>query len=304
MPRRKRKRNLEEQWAHERAVWKAQDRAWAKESKKYERMFSSPTTKARKRRISHSKRRQQTALVPYDKLPPAVNVPNPPLDASSLIFAVMIMVGIILMFFGGTYVLIGAAMIFVSPVLLIIVGLLLPRRYEPPIEREHAEDAVIPDQFMQLEPAHTLSPAEFENEVALVLEQIYPVKAKRTGGMGDGGIDIELYDLETHTRRVIVQCKRYLPNRAVPPSEVRDLDSCRRRTGVRQALLVTTGRFSEQTQRDAKSWGIDLMDGTKFEEARTSAYRKLYPPTPPPALPTPTDPIQQQLEDRHERLGL
>lgn len=37
MPRRKRKRNMEEQWAHERATWKKQERAWRKQDEAWAR---------------------------------------------------------------------------------------------------------------------------------------------------------------------------------------------------------------------------------------------------------------------------
>lgn len=299
MPRRKRKRNMEEQWAHERAIWKKQERtwrkqdeAWARESKKIEKMFAPP--KPRKRRSS---RHRAGSASP--RLKSHTTSQESSADLLSAISTLMFFGGIVFLLGGSSYILIGAGLIIGGPALQVIAARHASLHR---IQRLYAEDTSEPQPSTQVKPAHTLSPSDFENEVAWVLEQLYPVKAKCVGGMGDGGIDIELYDVESQTRRVIVQCKRYLPNRTVPPSEIRDLDSCRRRTGVRQALLVTTGRFSEQTQNEAKSWGIDLMDGAKFEEARTAAYRKLYPPA--PALPTPTDPIQDQLDERRERLGL
>jgi len=287
---------MEEQWAHERAVWKAQDRAWTKESKKYERMFSSPKSRRRKSRRSSSSSHSSSSGS------------GSALTSPLFYFMLSSLVGVILMGAAAKGDWLALIFCILSFSITVEIFLYLLRKEFPliPISTKsempaYAVDAPEPEPERVLTPSHQLSPLEFEKEVALVLEQLRPVKAKLVGGMGDGGIDIELYDLETQTRRVIVQCKRYAPNKAVPPSELRDLDSCRRRTGVRQALLVTTGRFSDQTRQDAKSWGIDLMDGAKFEEARMAAYRKLYPPA---SVQIPSDPIQDQLDERRERLGL
>jgi hypothetical protein len=124
--------------------------------------------------------------------------------------------------------------------------------------------------------ASKLSPKEFEREVARVFELLYPVpiNAEVLGGAGDGGIDIKLYD-KTGTLLGIIQAKKHDEQKALSPSFLRDLDSCKRRLGVRRAFLVTTARFSVDTSQQAKAMGIDLVDGTTFEKMQKLADAKV-----------------------------
>jgi restriction endonuclease Mrr len=115
-----------------------------------------------------------------------------------------------------------------------------------------------------------LSPSDFEKEVGWVFARLFPVKPQLVGGIGDGGIDLNLYDT-SGTLVGIVQAKRYGANKTLKPSFLRELDSCKRRLGVRRAFLVTTAQFSAETRQQAKDMGIDLVDGKLFEEWRAKA---------------------------------
>jgi hypothetical protein len=125
----------------------------------------------------------------------------------------------------------------------------------------------------QLVPAARLTPTQFEREVAWVFSQLMPVKPQLVGGAGDGGIDIKLY-ADTGTLVGIVQAKRFNERQALNPSFLRDLDSCKRRLGVRRAFLVTTARYSPAVCEQAKEMGIDLVDGPLFEKWRKQAHEK------------------------------
>ncbi len=121
-------------------------------------------------------------------------------------------------------------------------------------------------------PAHELSPEELENEIAWILQTLSKTgRAELTGGQGDEGIDIKLFD-QAGMLKTIVQVKRLRPDAYCKPTHLRDLDSCRRRLGVSKALLATTGRFSQKTTEDAATWNINLWDGAKIEEYRKKAY--------------------------------
>lgn len=124
-------------------------------------------------------------------------------------------------------------------------------------------------------PAHQLSPSGLENEIAWIFETLNPShRAEITGGIGDEGIDIKVYD-KTGMLKGIVQVKRLQPGAFCKPTHLRNLDSCRRRLGVANALLATTGTFSTKTRDQAKAWNISLWDGEKLGEYRQRAYQKI-----------------------------
>lgn len=127
-------------------------------------------------------------------------------------------------------------------------------------------------------PAHQLTPSQLENEIGWILETLgKQSRVELTGKAGDQGIDIKIYDSEGMLR-TIVQVKRLSPNAYCKPAHLRDLDSCRRRLGVGNALLATTGKFSSESRRHAQEWDIHLWDGTAIEEQRKKAYAKTETP--------------------------
>jgi HJR/Mrr/RecB family endonuclease len=117
--------------------------------------------------------------------------------------------------------------------------------------------------------AQTLTPRDFEHEVAWVFNTLTPYKAIVNGGAGDGGIDIKI--INNNRLFAIVQCKRYDASKALPPQFVRELAAVRQRAQVGTAYLVTTAYFSDATRAEAKQFGIRLIDGQKFAEMRERA---------------------------------
>ena len=120
-------------------------------------------------------------------------------------------------------------------------------------------------------PAASLTPAQFEEEVAWVLGNWFGLRAEVVGRSNDGGIDVKLYDTGG-TLISIIQAKRYHENAALNPSFLRDLDSVKRRMGVANAYLVTTARFSEAVQQQAEEMHIYLVDGQLLESWRQKVY--------------------------------
>ncbi len=122
-------------------------------------------------------------------------------------------------------------------------------------------------------PAVTLSSSEFEQEVAWVFGSLFGLQAEVVGKSNDGGIDVKLYD-PGGTLVAIIQAKRYDEKKALSPSFLRELDSCKRRMGVARAYLVTTAHFSPLMRQQAQEMHIDLVDGSTFEEWRQQAYAR------------------------------
>ncbi|WP_078959804.1 restriction endonuclease [Streptomyces sp. NRRL B-24085] len=95
---------------------------------------------------------------------------------------------------------------------------------------------------------------EFEELVAGLCRRDGCTEVRRVGGAGDNGADVlgRLPD----GRTMVVQCKRYAPNRAVPNRELRDLLGARVHFRADVAVFVTTSRFTGPSERFAVEHGI------------------------------------------------
>ena len=90
---------------------------------------------------------------------------------------------------------------------------------------------------------------EFEELVAALCRRDGCTQVRRVGGAGDNGADVlgRLPD----GRTMVVQCKRYAPNRAIPNRELRELLGARLHFGADVAVFVTTSRFTGPSERFA-----------------------------------------------------
>lgn len=100
-----------------------------------------------------------------------------------------------------------------------------------------------------------LSPSEFEQRVALLLEDLGWKQVTVRGGSGDRGVDITA---ERDGLRFIIQCKRY--NKPVGPSYVRDLVGALQIQQADRAILVATSAFTRQSQLEARGQAVELWD--------------------------------------------
>lgn len=114
-----------------------------------------------------------------------------------------------------------------------------------------------------------MTPRDFEHEVAWVLNTITDYKAVPVGGAGDRGVDVKVY---RGSKLVgIVQCKRFTTKSPVAPGHIRELSTVKNQFGVKTAYLVTTSRFTPDTEREAAKLGIKLIDGEEWERMRKRA---------------------------------
>lgn len=114
-----------------------------------------------------------------------------------------------------------------------------------------------------------MTPRDFEHEVAWVLNTITDYKAVPVGGAGDRGVDVKVY---RGSKLVgIVQCKRFTTKSPVAPGHIRELSTVKNQFGVKTAYLVTTSRFTPNTEREAAKLGIKLIDGEEWERMRKRA---------------------------------
>lgn len=137
------------------------------------------------------------------------------------------------------------------------------------------------DAVARVDDLHRLSPAEFENMVVEMYSAMGH-KARRTGTVGDHGVDVEVQ--ASNGEKWVVQCKRWRGNVGEPV--VRDFHGMMQHEKADRGFIITAGRFTEQAKKWAAGKPITLLDGAGFlaslRKARQSA-RKL--PVSPESAP-------------------
>lgn len=119
--------------------------------------------------------------------------------------------------------------------------------------------------------------SEFEYEVASLINETTGKRTTVVGGAGDGGVDIKVHDQQGRLVG-IVQCKKFAPHKVVSPGYLRELNTVKHQHQVNTAYLVTTGRFSNDSQKLAQQLGIRLIDGQALAEMRTKVLRRRQMP--------------------------
>jgi hypothetical protein len=104
-----------------------------------------------------------------------------------------------------------------------------------------------------------VSPAQFEKMV-VELYEIRGYKAKRTGAIGDHGVDVVV--ATPKGEKWIVQCKRW--RGAVGEPVIRDFFGTMHHEKADRGVLITTGTFSIKAREWAKGKPLNLVDGNEF----------------------------------------
>ncbi|MBF0240006.1 MAG: restriction endonuclease [SAR324 cluster bacterium] len=131
------------------------------------------------------------------------------------------------------------------------------------------DDTVVEDEahtVTLLEILKSLPPSGFERICKRLLTEVGIHDVQVTGSSGDQGIDgtgvIKVNEVVGFN--IIFQCKRY--KEAVPPHHVRDFRGTMQGRADK-GLIITTGRFTPESQREAKRDGvppIELIDGERL----------------------------------------
>jgi len=102
----------------------------------------------------------------------------------------------------------------------------------------------------------SLTPFEFEEEVALRLKQSGKVDSARvTKKSGDGGVDIWA---EKDKQSIIIQCKAHTAPIGI--RDARELLGVKTETGVPRAILVSRSTFTRSVHDFSQANGIELID--------------------------------------------
>jgi len=116
--------------------------------------------------------------------------------------------------------------------------------------------------WYDFEDLHRLLPREFEELVA----QIWKHKGydtHLTGRSADGGIDVVAV---RKGRRVAIQAKRYAASKAVGVRVIRENASHLILPAVSDVVVVTSSRFTSSAMEEARSLGVELVDGAELLE--------------------------------------
>jgi hypothetical protein len=110
-----------------------------------------------------------------------------------------------------------------------------------------------------------LTPREFEELIASLLQAEGFKTVKVIGRSGDGGIDVRAdSDRPFVQGTYIVQCKRYDVRKRVPPSEVRAFHGVIAATPAAKGTFVTTSTFTKGARKFAEDVGMACIDGTQL----------------------------------------
>lgn len=110
------------------------------------------------------------------------------------------------------------------------------------------------------------SAAAFEKVCAGYLLQRGYVEVHISGGAYDRGIDIRCKDPDGQT--VVVQCKKYRPDRKISPEPIRAFKGAMVGEHIPRGIFMTTAGFSREARNVASSLGIELIDGWQIAEVK------------------------------------
>lgn len=117
-----------------------------------------------------------------------------------------------------------------------------------------------------------LSPREFEDMV-VELFLAYGYEARRTGAVGDHGVDVVVQT--KNGEKWVVQCKRWKGYVGEPI--VRDFYGVVLHEKADKGMIITSGKFSRPAQEWAKGKPIALYDGERFVQAWRRVQAKKAP---------------------------
>ena len=120
-----------------------------------------------------------------------------------------------------------------------------------------------------LEDLLALSPGEFEDEVARLLERQGFQDVQRVGGAGDLGVDIVCRAEAGNL--VAVQCKRYAPDNPIRSPAIQTFFGMVVRRRAHRGLYVTTSRFTDVAATLAAELDIEVVDGLELLRQLASA---------------------------------
>ena len=107
-----------------------------------------------------------------------------------------------------------------------------------------------------------LTPVQFEQVIADLLEDLGFTEVERVGGSGDLGLDVRCTD--PNGRSTVVQCKRYAPERVIGSPLIQHFYGMVVRARAEHGIFVTTSSFTAPALKLAEECDIELIDGAEL----------------------------------------
>jgi restriction system protein len=108
-----------------------------------------------------------------------------------------------------------------------------------------------------------LSPSGFEHEVANLLRSLGYRDVHVSGGAGDLSIDVR--GVAADGRPVLIQCKRYAPDRRIGSPEIQQLyGMATLHVPGAQIVFITTSGFTAAALDIARKAGVETIDGPQL----------------------------------------
>ncbi|GEM_PF-1313978 len=105
-----------------------------------------------------------------------------------------------------------------------------------------------------------LTPTQFEQEVAALFRALGYPQMDAVGGAGDLSVDVRGVDPQGRT--VLVQCKRYAPDRRIGSPEIQQFyGMARYHDANAHAVFITTSGYTDAAIDVARQVGVELIDG-------------------------------------------
>lgn len=108
-----------------------------------------------------------------------------------------------------------------------------------------------------------MTPQQFEECAARVMQAAGLVNVYVTGKSGDHGIDIVA---QSGNDKIVGQCKRYHPGKKVSNADLRNFIGAMSYARAQKGWFITTSTFSEEAKRYASAYPgvLILLDGNDF----------------------------------------
>jgi len=108
-----------------------------------------------------------------------------------------------------------------------------------------------------------IDPYEFERLVADIFDS-QGYRAMAVGGVGDGGIDVKVWDQQGELW-AIAQCKRYDATNIISPTQIRDFAGAFLISNAKEGFFFTTSDYSKSARRAAREYPwLSLFNGKQF----------------------------------------
>lgn len=131
----------------------------------------------------------------------------------------------------------------------------------PQLGRDLAWDSFLEHLSVAPEIIYGLAPREFEEFIAFLLYS-FGYDVELTTPSRDGGGDIVAVLDEVAKTKLLIECKRYSPERKVGVSHVRSLYGIAQAIGATKGILVTSSHFTQEAMRFMESlkWSLEGKD--------------------------------------------